>query len=588
MASVTLTEELKKEIGQHFIFGFHTGEFSSDIKTLIGPPYYVGNVIFMKRNVRDVGQVKGLIRDLQDHAKSSGHERPLLIGTDQENGLVSAFSSKTTVTQFPGAMALASTGSETLTEQVYSASGRELHLLGVHWVYAPVADINIDKRNPVIGVRSFGDDPNRVSGFVTAAARGLAKSGIAPCLKHFPGHGDTHVDSHLALPKIMKDKETITKVELVPFRGAFEEAKKDPSSELDRLLTVMTSHHALPVITGSEEPCSLSKMITTGLLREEMGFGGVVVTDCLEMDAIAATKEDRGVQGMGANADRESGWDGGCGTEEGVVRALEAGADIAMVCHTMERHVGSVKKVWNAVESGRISMEDIKKGGERIKRLKEALFGVDDPWEKVLGANRNFEEDWKKAKEESKRISEEAYGKSVVVIQDKDSVLPLKRGKTVLYIPENESYNKAVDDAEGVLRTKGGQVRNTVGTFFLAFASLIKERAGASEHVVYLKDSPQEVDVRPAGGVEQIVFALKNADRGKWQITALKEVLRRAGNSTKVVVLSSSTPYDLDGVELGVPFAHLGSSEYTAEALEATASVIFGERKAQGSLPVVL
>ncbi|KAG7086853.1 hypothetical protein E1B28_002774 [Marasmius oreades] len=586
MTPVKLTDELKKEIGQHFIFGFHTQDLSSDIKTLIGPPYYVGNVIFMKRNVHDALQVKRLIRDLQEHAKNSGHEMPLLIGTDQENGLVSAFSSKTTVTQFPGAMALASTDSESITEQVYSASGKELNLLGVHWVYAPVADINIDKRNPVIGVRSFGDDPQRVSKFVTAAARGLIKSGIAPAVKHFPGHGDTHVDSHLALPKIMKDKETITRVELVPFQRVFDEAKNN--SSLGGLLTVMTSHHALPVITGSDEPCSLSKTITTGLLREEMGFQGVVVTDCLEMDAIAATKQDGGAQGIGANAERESGWDGGCGTEEGVVRALEAGADIAMVCHTMERHVGSVKKVWGAVESGRISMEDIRKGGERIKRLKEVVFGDVDPWKRALEGNSSFEEDWKRAKEESKRISEEAYGKSIVVIQDMNGILPLKRGRTVLYTPENESYNKAVDDAEGVLRTKGGQLRNTAGAFFLSFASSIKERVGVLDHVVYLKNDPHEVNVKALEDVDQIIFALKNADRGKWQITALREVLRRADSSTKVVVLSSSTPYDLDDVELGVPFVHLASSEYTAEALEATTSVIFGERKAPGSLSVVL
>ncbi|KAL0573030.1 hypothetical protein V5O48_008941 [Marasmius crinis-equi] len=578
MAPIQLTEEMKKEIGQHFIFGFHTQELSDDIKTLIGAPYYVGNVIFMKRNVGDALQVKGLIRNLQEHARSAGHERPLLIGTDQENGLVSAFSQKGTVTQFPGAMALAATGSESLTEEVYTTSGKELNLLGVHWVYAPVADINIDKRNPVIGVRSFGDDPHRVSQFVSAAARGLTKSGIAPCVKHFPGHGDTHIDSHLALPKIMKDKETITKVELVPFQQVFGHLKND-------LLTVMTSHHALPKITGSDEPCSLSKTITTGLLREEMGFQGVVVTDCLEMDAIAATKEDDGVQGIGANGDRESGWNGGCGTEEGVVRALEAGADIAMVCHTMSRHVGSVKRVWEAVESGRICLDDIRKSGERIKRLKGAVFGA-DPWKQVLEGTANFEEEWRKAKEESKRISQEAYGKSTVVIRDENALLPLKKGKTVVYTPENESYNKAVDDAEGVLRTKGGQVRNTAGAFFTSFASSVKVRAGEAEHVVYLKASPKEVDVKVLQGAEQVIFVLRNADRSKWQITALEEVLRR--QPTKVIVLSSSTPYDLDGVELGASVAHLASSEYTAEALDAVSSVIFGERAAQGSLPVAL
>ena len=384
----------------------------------------------------------------------------------------------------------------------------------------------------------------------------------------------------------MKDKDTITQVELVPSQHAFDQAKNDTTIPLSNLLTVMTSHHALPNITGSDEPCSLSKMITTGLLREEMKFQGVVVTDCLEMDAIAAIKDDGGIQGMGANGDRESGWNGGCGTEEGVVRALEAGADIAMVCHTMARHVASVRKVWEAIESGRISMEDIRKGGERIKRLKEAVFGT-NPWTRALEGSGNFEEEWRKAKLESKRVSEEAYGKSTVVIQDKNKVLPLKRARTVIYTPENESYNKAVDDAEGVLRTKGGQVRNTAGAFFTSFATSVEARAGTVDLVVYPKANPTEVDVNVLDGAEQIIFVLRNADRGRWQIVALEEVIRRR-TVLNLVVLSSSTPYDLDGVDLGPPFAHLASSEYTAEALEAAASVIFGERVAQGALPVKL
>ncbi|EEB98433.1 hypothetical protein MPER_02058, partial [Moniliophthora perniciosa FA553] len=133
-----------------------------------------------------------------------------------------------------------------------------------------------------------------VAEYVLAAAKGMSSSGVAPCVKHFPGHGDTHVDSHLALPKIMKTKQVITETELVPFKTAFDEAQSNP--RLGSLLTVMTSHHALPLITGSDEPCSLSKVITTEMLRKEMGFKGVVVTDCLEMDAIAATKDDDGAQ----------------------------------------------------------------------------------------------------------------------------------------------------------------------------------------------------------------------------------------------------------------------------------------------------
>ncbi|THH21594.1 hypothetical protein EUX98_g8347, partial [Antrodiella citrinella] len=230
-----LTDDLKKEIGQHFVLGYHGPTLSKDILTLIAAPYYLGNVIFMKRNVAGTGEGKAggrpqeiseIMAALQTNARSAGQERGLGIGTDQEGGLVSAFSTENVVTQFPGAMALASISdsstspSLSVTEQVYAAQGKELSMLGVNWTYAPIGDVNSDSRNPVIGVRSFGDDPTKVAGYVSAACKGLVSQGVAPSIKHFPGHGDTHIDSHLGLPRIRKGLEELEKTELVPWREA--------------------------------------------------------------------------------------------------------------------------------------------------------------------------------------------------------------------------------------------------------------------------------------------------------------------------------------------------------------------------------
>ncbi|KAG7447273.1 glycoside hydrolase family 3 protein [Guyanagaster necrorhizus] len=529
-----LSESLRREIGQHFVVGFHGQEVNDDIRRLI-QTYFVGSVILMKRNVKDVGQVRRIVSELQMIAKEAGHERALLIGTDQENGMVSAMSSSTAATQFPGAMALAASGSKEMARDVYAASGKELRLLGVNWAYSPVADVNSDMKNPVIGVRSFGDDAEEVAKYVVAAAQGLTSANIAPAAKHFPGHGDTHVDSHLALPRISKSREDMELTELIPFRRVIEE----------KCATIMTGHMALPLVTGGDIPCSLSRQITTGWLRGDLGFEGVVVTDCLEMDAIAELSQ------------------GGCGIEEGAVRALEAGADIAMICHTMARQVGAIERVYDAVQAGRISANDLKDSGDRVKALKDWFADWSLP-----------ADDWNTVKAASKRLSEEAYQKTITILQNGTW---LKATDTVVcYTPRPESLNKAIDDADGVLRDGAGKIRNTAGPSFAALAESISKRTKCV-HVVYPSD--EQVDWN---GVSGIVFVLRNADRSPWQLEWMKKA---AGRKTNMVLVSCCTPYDLNRVS--VEHACLATFEFTAPAFEAAVGVIFGEAVAEGYCPVI-
>ncbi|KAK7440070.1 hypothetical protein VKT23_017319 [Stygiomarasmius scandens] len=527
MTTVELTDELKRAIGQRFVLGFHGTSSSLDdaasenIKTLLSAPYYLGSVIMMKRNVEGKDEVREMIRSLQGYArKEQGEEaKPLLIGTDQENGLVSAFTvppgkGKEGVTQFPGAMPLGrikdddkyETGALEMTKKTYEASGKELAMLGVNWVYAPVGDVNTDKKNPVIGVRSFGEEPEKVAKHVAMACKGLGGAGIASCVKHFPGHGDTSVDSHLGMPVIKKGKDELKKEELVPFERVVGVEG----------VTVMTGHMAMPEVTGKAyEPCSLSREVTTRLLREEMGFEGLVVTDCLEMDAIARTEA--------GEKEKEGGWEGGCGIEEGAVRAIEAGADVVMICHTFEKQVGAIKKVWEAVTSGRIKVDELMKGVERVNKLKDWL-GL--TWDKVTGEDGKWETQWQNLKEENAGIALEGYQRSVQV---RDGFVPLDRNSpTTLYTPANESINLAVDDAEGVLRTKDGKVRNTAGPSFVAMASKL-----GCKHVVY-RDA---VDVQ-AG---QAIFVFRNGLTSEWQQKAL-EVVRE--QSSRVAVVSTGTPYE--------------------------------------------
>ncbi|KAH8977419.1 glycoside hydrolase family 3 protein [Lactarius akahatsu] len=286
---VELTDDTRREIGQHFVVGFHGYDVSPDIELLIRD-YHVGNIILMKRNVKSAKQVHALVQKLQQIAKSAGHERPLMIGMDQENGLVSAFSvahSNDAGTQFPGAMALAAAGSPDVAERITEASALELKLAGINWAYSPVGDVNSDPAKPC--VRSFGDVPEEVSKYVTAVCRGLTKAGIAPSVKHFPGHGDTHIDSHIALPIISKDAASLAQNDLVPFRAASDAG----------VATIMVGHMALPAITGDTVPASLSHAVIGGLLRDSLGYGGVVVTDCLEMAARGPSLGHAGLRASG-------------------------------------------------------------------------------------------------------------------------------------------------------------------------------------------------------------------------------------------------------------------------------------------------
>lgn len=536
--SSALSEEIKREVGKHFVYGFHGHEVNANIRTLICD-HHLSNVILMKRNVRDVRQTRNMIEELQIIAKESGHERPLLIGIDQENGLVSAF---TAGTQFPGAMALGTTASTVLTYDVALATGKELKMVGINWVYSPVADVNSNSQNPVIGVRSFGQDPVQVAKLVSAVASGFTSSGVAPSAKHFPGHGDTYVDSHLSLPRIMKSKQELERLELVPFR--------DLVGNTRPVASVMTGHMALPLLTGNDSPSSLSATVTQGLLREELCYDGVVVTDCLEMDAVAGT----------------------CGIQEGAVQALQAGADIVMLCHRFDRQLSAMEAVYNAILSGRLDINKLKISSERISRMKDLFAGG---WDDVIGIGGDlFDRMWKSLKEANMELSRTAYRRTCSVIWG-SNILPLRVHETkeiLLFTPQMESLNAAVDEEEELLRDPSGRLQNPAGTVYLYLASKIQSRASCT-HIVYC--GPDTIPERLSTRAGVVIFVLRNADRAEWQKAAMKKVLRLS-TSLPVLLLSSCGPYDLDGEDVcPTETAYIRTYEFTPSAFDAFTNVIF-------------
>jgi len=427
-----------------------------------------------------------------------------------------------------------------------------------------VADVNSDPRNPVIGVRSFGDgtcehcshrnirsdfartDPKEVGLYATAVSRGLTAAGVAPSPKHFPGHGDTYVDSHLALPIIKKPLSSLLMMELPPFQSLINSG----------CATIMTGHMALPLVTGDNTPCSLSKKITTDLLKAQMNFDGVVVTDCLEMEAVANDY----------------------GSERAAVLSLVAGADVAMICHTFARQRGAMVQTYEAVEKGEWSVEELKASSLRVKKLKERFAGS---WEEVLGAKLD-EQKLDVLKKHNLELSKTAYAASIALVSGPLPTMP-KEGTVLVLTPEMESLNKAVDDADGVLRTDGGQVRNTAGPSYLGFAAAVACRVSSSQHVVYSsRDRISSSDIKRASAV---IFVTRNADQSSWQTNQLKDV--HTQTAAPIVLLQSCGPYDSLSIGQGQSVPSVASFEFTPPALEAAAGVLFGEIKAKGRVPVL-
>lgn len=351
-------ERIRRLIGQVMVFGFDGLEVPDHVKELI-LTHYLGNIIFFSRNIASADQVRRLTQHLQTLARDSGQPLPLTISADQENGVVRRLPSQ--VPGLIGNMALGATGRPEYARHAGILTGRLLRHLGINWDLAPVLDVNNNPHNPVIGVRSFGDTAEVVAQFGVEFALGLESQGVIACGKHFPGHGDTDVDSHRGLPVIAHDRARLDAVELVPFLRAID-------AGID---VIMTAHVVFPAVEPGGVPATLSRAVLTDLLRGQCGFRGVITTDCLEMDAISAT----------------------VGVGRGAVEALKAGADLIMVSHRLDRQMEAIAAVFEAVRRGEISEDRLEEAAGRVETLKRTRL-----------LNRDPLEDWSQLLDEAKTL----------------------------------------------------------------------------------------------------------------------------------------------------------------------------------------
>lgn len=462
---------LAEKVGQLFVPTFAD---RSDALSIIRR-YHVGGLIYFPGNMGSPRQVAAQSNALQRAAKI-----PLLLGVDEEQGIVSR---TPFLTRFPGNMALGAAGRPADARAAARVTGTELRAIGINQDFAPVADVNVNPRNPVIGPRSFGSDPSRVSAMLTEAIGGYQDAGVAATAKHFPGHGDTATDSHTGLPVITHSRRTWERLDAPPFTAAI-------ASGVD---VIMTAHIVVPKLDRSGDPSTLSRTVLTGLLRGALGYKGVIVTDSLEMAGARRKYSETAVP----------------------VRAILAGADQLLMPPSLPR---AYNAVLSAVRSGRIAQKRLDESVARIIQLKQrrGLFKgtVVDPAKAgaAIGTAAH--------RAAARQVAEHA----VTLVRNDGGLLPLK-GRTVGVTGPDSAALAAALRRQGVQTATPGAADVTVLTTVDAgHATAARVRALRSKPVVVAAlGRPYDLDA-----AEGAKAALATYSPGTAAIEALAKVLTGA------------------------------------------------------------
>ncbi len=511
---------LEEKIGQMLVVGFHG---------LRPPPYIldwlssgrIGGVILFARNVASPQQLAELTQACHEAAA-----HPILIAIDQEGGTVARLHDG--FTESPGAMALGAADSETLAEQVSGVLGAELRALGINWNLAPVLDLTHDINNPSVGVRSLGTDPERIAALGVAQVRGFQDAGVAATAKHFPGKAKTPVDPHISLPVIEEPLDDLWHTDLVPFRAV-------SAAGIASMLITHVQFKALE----PDYPSTMSPRIITGLLREQVGFEGVVTTDCMEMGAITNTY----------------------GPGESAVLAALAGADVILFSHTREYQEAAYTALLDAARSGRLPEAAIDGAVHRLQVMKAryAITGAPD-----LSVIRT---------PEHLAIVSQAARAGIVQVQDRSGLLPLTpdAGSRIGVVEFVSSIESDVQE--------GGRQSG--------FGARLQDKLPGVERVAIAPGAAAAASASQArslaAAVDVLVVATRNAHLFSQQQELAQQVFD-AGRKNVLVCLRN--PYDA-GVLSGADAVLYALSD-SPPSLQAAVDALAGEFVPSGTLPVPL
>ncbi len=506
---------LEAKVGQLMMIGFDGTSLSSETRRLI-QELHPGGVIFFERNVESPRQVAQLCSDCQ-HVASENGDPGLFIGIDQEGGAVARLKEAKGFTEFPGAMAIAATGDVDNARRIARALSGELCTLGINLDFAPDLDVNNNPANPIISTRSFGSDPKRVAEFGVAFLDAMQASGVLAVGKHFPGHGDTAIDSHVALPTVPHDRARLQAVEFVPFLAAMRA----------NVAGIMSTHITFPAIDPTPGlAATLSPRVLTDLLRREMQYSGLILTDELTMGALATS---------------------GYPAPRAAVAAFKAGADLLLFQTGYEMHREVHAALVQAVRSGEVSKERLDDSVRRIIAAKERFGILNPPEVDVANATR------RSGTEANKKISRAVARQAITLVRDDARLLPLKRDVKLL----------------------------VVETLSLGLG----ERIGATTRTVSAQPTRDEIRSVAATAKEfdAIVVATSDVARNLTQ-TDLVAALMQSNTATLVAAVRS--PYDL--LYINHAPTYLATYGANPPMIDVLAEILLGKAKPQGRLAVAM
>jgi beta-N-acetylhexosaminidase len=517
---------IEAAIGQKLLLAFKGKENPSEEIIHALRAYRPGGVtLFRSHNLDNPAQIRELTESLQHQARNFGLPG-LLIATDQEGGQLMAVGDGTPL---PGNMALGAAGSLELARQAGEVLGRELAALGINVDYAPCADVNINPQNPVVGTRSFGEDPQKVAELTAALVAGIQSQGVAATAKHFPGHGDTASDSHHGLPAIQHPLERLQKVEFQPFRAAIQAGVK----------LIMTAHLALPAVDGPQAPpATLSSNILKNLLRKELGFDGLIVTDAMDMRAI------RQGELLGQDA----------------LRAVNAGADLLLLTTDPIDQQRVHTALTQAARQGNLDLAQVLESANRILALKEWLSKhTKQPELSIIGCL------------EHQKAADKIAEQSITLIRDQANLIPIRlkpEQRIAVVIPRPEDLTPA-DTSSYVVPAVTDSMRAYHANIDEFLISSAPGEAEISALLAQLRKYPL------------VILGTLNAYQQDGQQILVHEILKA---KIATIVVAMRLPYDL--VAFPEAPTYLCTYSILEPSMRALAKALWGHLKFTGRLPV--
>jgi len=561
-------DDLDRTLGQLFQMGFDGTTVTPQIRQLI-QKHHIGSILLTAKNLKSAEDTTKIVYELQKIAHDAGHPVPLLIGLDQENGGVNSLFDEIYIRQYPSAMGIAATGDKELAFEVAKATAEEINACGINLIMGPCLDVLTNARNQPLGVRTTGDNPQEVSQYGIAFMKGYKEAGVATMGKHFPSYGNLEfLGSALDVPLITESLEQLSLSALIPFRNAINQG----------LDAMMVGGCAMSSAGLNIMHACLSEQVVDGLLRKDLKFDGVVISECLEMEALS---HNIGVGG-------------------GTVMAVNAGCDIVLLCRSFSFQQDAIAGLKSGIESSMIDMARIRNSLRRVLEMKSKYTS----WEKAL--NPPGTSLLSKLQPSHTALSTKAYNRSITVVRDKNRLIPLSN----VIEPEEELLlltplvkplaasaaaravieSMATDSPEPHVWERSASVMSGERVFRELGRSLARQRNGRVLHTSYTANGVRPVHENLINRASAVIVVTADANRNIYQQGFTKHVAMicqfTAGGERKekpLIVVAVSSPYDfaLDS-SIGT---YVCSYDFTETALNSLVKALYGDITPTGVLP---